>query len=48
MSVKNNKESFISKLNKRGSPMEHWGTPACPFFAGPKTLFICTDCLWID
>ena len=45
VSVKNNTESIINKLNKRVPSMEPWGIPPCTFFAELKLLFICTDCL---
>ena len=36
VSVKNNTESFVNKLNKKGPSMEPWGTPACTFFVELK------------
>ena len=44
MSVKNDTESFINKLDQRDPLMEPCGTPACICFAELKLLFIYTDC----
>ena len=44
VSVKNDTESFINKLDQRDPLMEPCGTPACIFFGELKLLFIYTDC----